>query len=86
MNLDEQRAFLSVAHSERDQRFVWQDWIDSVLGHMKGHAEAMAQKSDGAAKAAEMLRKGDLRNSMIEFSPIVRTMDSESGGENFDII
>ena len=65
VDLAEGTVSLSLRNRSNDERFIWQDWVDAAMGHMKGFEES----KKGELGYGRQIVRADLRRPMVELCP-----------------
>ncbi len=64
---DESTVTLRLQNNSGDSRFIWQDWLDSAMGYMKGFEVAL----DGSNGYDRKITRAELGKPMVELSPLL---------------
>ncbi len=71
VNLDAQIVSLSLENDSGNERFIWQDWVDAIMGCMIGFEE----RRGGEVKDNRTIVRSDLRKSALELNPFQSNTD-----------
>ncbi len=66
LDLTKRTVSLRLRNSGSDGRFLWQDWVDAVMGYMKGAEE----RGDDDLGYGRQIMRPDLRKPIVELCPL----------------
>ena len=72
MDVEMKRCWVGLKKGNEISRFVWQEWVDAVMGFMAGYND----RGGGKVKYDRKIRRSDLRDGMVSLCPM-RTNDDE---------